>query len=259
MLDPLVRATMLAPSAHVRPYVRQFLIVETLAGRANTLLPDSSVIAGIRFRGECSHDGQSALRAVVTGLRDKPRRLTHPAGSATMLAMLTPHGAAALMRDPLEDLFNTTRPLDTLVRSSLLDVVEEQLAGVREHGERVRVFETFLLENLKERQADPLVRMAVSCIRESRGRLRIEDLAHRAGLSQSTLERRFRREVGASPKKFASIVRLRHVVRLRQQGVSLTEIAHAAGYADQPHFIKDFKRMAGQSPEAFFRLESAGC
>ena len=73
------------------------------------------------------------------------------------------------------------------------------------------------------------------------------------GLSQSALERRFRREVGASPKKFAALVRLRHVVRLRRAGVSLTDIAHAAGYADQPHFIKDFKRFTGQAPESFFR------
>jgi AraC-like DNA-binding protein len=79
------------------------------------------------------------------------------------------------------------------------------------------------------------------------------------GLSQSALERRFRREVGASPKKCAALVRLRHVVRLRRAGVSLTDIAHAAGYADQPHFIKDFKRFTGQAPESFFATATAFC
>ena len=55
--------------------------------------------------------------------------------------------------------------------------------------------------------------------------MRIDDLARRAGFSQSALERRFRREVGPSPKKFAGIVRLRNVVRLRRTGASFTEIA----------------------------------
>jgi AraC-like DNA-binding protein len=56
-----------------------------------------------------------------------------------------------------------------------------------------------------------------------------------------------------SPKKFASLVRLRHAVRLRAAGVDLTTVAHMAGYFDQSHFIKDFRRATGSSPEAFFR------
>ena len=259
MPDPQVETSVFVPSPSLRPYVRQFVLIENLADRANTLLPEAAIIAGIRFKGYCSRDAQSGLCAVVTGLRDKPRMLTHSRGSGTIVAMFTPGGAAAILREPPGELFNTTMPIEFQVRRSQLDVVEEQLAEAPNSADRVNIFEQFLRGQIRERRPDRIVAAAVSCIRESRGRMRIEDLARRAGLSQSALERRFRHEVGASPKKFAGIVRLRNVVRLRRTGVSFTEIAHAAGYADQSHFIKDFRRFAGQAPEPFFQSQTAFC
>lgn len=252
-------STSIAPAAPLRPFVRRFLIVENGASRTNTLLPDVGVIAGFRFQGECAHDGSKALRAVVTGLRDRPRTLTHSAGSATILAMFTPAGAAHFVREPLEELFNSTMPLDAEVRQSQLQILEEQLAGASGHLERAKALEHFLLSRMVERESDRIVTMAVACIRESQGRVRIDDLAQRAGLSQSALERRFRREVGTSPKKLATIVRLRNAVRLRMHGSTLTEAAYGAGYADQSHFIRDFRRFSGSAPDEFFQSETAYC
>ena len=87
------------------------------------------------------------------------------------------------------------------------------------------------------------------------GNRRIDDLTRYIGLSQSALERRFRRVVGVSPKRFASVLRLRRAVRLRAVGADLTAVAHAAGYFDQSHFIHDFRRATGSSPDAFFRQD----
>jgi AraC-like DNA-binding protein len=173
--------------------------------------------------------------------------------------MFTPTGATALLDVPVEDLFNATMPLDCQVRRSRLDLLEEQLALTPDHRRRVELLERFLLEQLNGQRPDLLVADAVARIRLQHGSLRIGSLARHSGLSQSALERRFRRAVGTSPKKFATLIRLRNVVRLRQAGASLTEIAHSAGYADQAHFIKDFKRFAGQAPESFFQSATAYC
>ena len=192
MPDPQVETSVFVPSPSLRPYVRQFVLIENLADRANTLLPEAAIIAGIRFKGHCSRDAQSGLCAVVTGLRDKPRMLTHSRGSGTIVAMFTPGGAAAILREPPGELFNTTMPIEFQVRRSQLYVVEEQLAEAPNSADRVSIFEQFLRGQIRERRPDRIVAAAVSCIRESRGRMRIEDLARRAGLSQSALERRFR-------------------------------------------------------------------
>ncbi len=252
-----IRLTSLMPSEKLRPFVRRFLVVENLAERANTLLPEAGMIAGFRFQGACSLDGKMALRSVVTGLRDTPRRLSHSRGSGTILAMFTPTGAGALLREPLENLFNLTMPMESEVPRSRLDLVEEQLAEAGDHSQRAKVLEMFLLDRLRNRPVDVLIAAIVARIRQAGGSLRIEELARGAGLSQSALERRFRKAVGTSPKKFANIVRMRYAVRLYATGASLTQAAYAAGYADQPHFNKDFKRFGGQAPELFFQSLSA--
>jgi AraC-like DNA-binding protein len=173
--------------------------------------------------------------------------------------MFTPTGAASFLREPVERLFNGTLAMEHEARRSQLDLIEEQLFEAEHDEARVGVVDQFLRERLRERAADPVVTDAVERIRRSGGSLRIDALARDARVSQSALERRFRRVVGTSPKKFAGLVRLRKVVRLRRAGANFTEIAHATGYADQPHFIKDFKRFTGCSPENFFRVTAAFC
>lgn len=259
MPETAFHATSIAPTPALRPFVRKFLVVENDADRTNTLLPDIGMVAGFRFQGECTHDGSKALRAVVTGLRDKPRTLTHSTGSATILAIFAPAGAAHFLREPLEELFNSTLPLDAEFRQSQLQLLEEQLAEADDHRARAHVLDQFLLSRMLRREADRTVAMAVACIRESWGRVRIDNLAQRAGISQSALERRFRRAVGTSPKRLASVVRLRNAVRLRMQGKTLTAAAYESGYSDQSHFIREFRRFSGSAPEEFFKSEAAYC
>lgn len=79
----------------------------------------------------------------------------------------------------------------------------------------------------------------------------MRELAQHIGLSQSALERRFRRTVGCSPKKFASVVRLRRAVELHSRGTNLTTVAQDAGYFDQSHFIRHFRDAVGVSPRAY--------
>jgi AraC-like DNA-binding protein len=254
-----MRVVSLAPTPALRPYIQRFLVVEYTAGLTNKLLPGTGLVAAFRFKGRCLLNGTNVPNALVTGLWDTARILTHFGSCANVLAIFTPTGATAILHEPVQNLFNGTMPLEIEVRRSHLALVEEQLAESPHHALRVRVLERFLLEQLRPREPDPVVSAVAARIDSARGSLRIANLARFTGLSQSALERRFRREVGVSPKKFATLVRMRNVVRLRKAGARFTDVAYAAGYADQSHFIKDFKRFAGEAPESFFVSSSAFC
>jgi AraC-like DNA-binding protein len=44
---------------------------------------------------------------------------------------------------------------------------------------------------------------------------------------------------------------------LKTTGRDFAHVAHEAGYYDQSHFNKDFRRFTGQAPESFFgRIET---
>ncbi|WP_350340520.1 helix-turn-helix domain-containing protein [Paenibacillus hexagrammi] len=59
--------------------------------------------------------------------------------------------------------------------------------------------------------------------------------------------------MGIGPKKFANIVRFQHAIQLRKSGLDYFDIMAGCHFSDQAHFTHDFKRLAGCSPEQFFR------
>lgn len=248
-----------APRESLRPLVKRFLVVESNAAHHDVHLPDTGAVAAFRFRGACRlGDGTQAPRAAITGLWDTVRTHAHSRDHAVVIVSFTALGAAAWLRQPLDEFTNATTDLDAVLgRPAGLGSLHEQLAEAASHAERIRLVEDLLLAHAGEARSDPLVASAVAWIERTRVSLRVQELARRIGLSQSALERRFRRLVGASPRRFASLVRLRNVLRLREAGADWTTIAHAAGYCDQSHFIKDFKRFTGQAPGSFFAQASA--
>lgn len=246
------------PCEALRPFVRRFLVIESTAARCDAHLPETGFVAAFCFRGDCRVDrGTVAPRAAINGLWDTLRTHDHSRDHAVVIVSFTATGAAALLRQPLEEFGNATADLDAVLgRRAGLDRLLDQLSGAASHAQRIRLVEDLLLAQAGDARPDPLVAAAVALIERTQATVRIEELTRRIGLSQSALERRFRRLVGASPKRFASLVRLQNVVRLRASGADLTTIAHAAGYSDQSHFIKDFKRFTGIAPGSFFARAS---
>jgi AraC-like DNA-binding protein len=244
----------------LQPFIKRFLVVEFPGGLRDSHLPDAGLVGVFPFKGECLVNGaMRTSRAAITGLWDTLRTHEHSRGNGIVLTLFTAAGAAAFVRAPLDEFFNATVEMDgVLDEPAELSRLQEQLAAAANHARRIRIVEAFLLAHLRRSSRagggapDPLVSAAVSLIENTRATMRVEELTRRVGLSQSALERRFRRIVGASPRQFASIVRLQHVARLRAAGNDFTSIAHAAGYCDQPHFNKDFKRFTGLAPEVFF-------
>lgn len=81
----------------------------------------------------------------------------------------------------------------------------------------------------------------------------IAALEARTGLSARSLQRLLDRFAGVSPKRMLVRARVTDAVSLLDRGDrrALTDIAHALGWYDQPHFIRDFRAITGQSPSAY--------
>ena len=259
MGEAILKHTVLQPSAALRPFVKRFESIHSFTERSHTLLPDTSLVACFRLGG-VALQGASALPAAgISGLQDRARTVTHLAGSHVLLTVFTEAGATAFLHEPLDQLLNQMTPIECLLRRSQLNEVQEQLIETGGLAGGTAVLERFLLSQLRTEAPDPMIEAAIKGIQKQHGTLRIEKLAPAMGLSLSALERRFRKNVGTSPRRFASIVRMRHVLRLRETGQNLTEIAYRAGYCDQSHFIKDFKNFTGSAPEVFFRHLDTFC
>lgn len=110
----------------------------------------------------------------------------------------------------------------------------------------------FLTGRLRPAAPDRLVAAALTAIDDARGAVRIADLVRRLGTSRDPFEKRFRRAVGSSPKRFASLVRARHAIAAHRPGVSLAALAAQTGYFDESHLSRELRAMTGLPPGRFF-------
>lgn len=79
--------------------------------------------------------------------------------------------------------------------------------------------------------------------------LTIGGIARAVGASESTVQRRFKAEFGVTVFAFIRERRFERACRaLQQDGASIAQAAHIAGYADAAHFSTAFKRTYGISP-----------
>ena len=149
--------------------------------------------------------------------------------------------------------FRQCFPLDHFVLTGQISSVIQQLKEANTDRVRIKVIESFLLINLTKKDGQELITITVEIIKKHACDIKIMVLAEQLYISQSQLEKRFRKIVGASPKKFASIVRLTNVLDSAPNCDSMTKLGLQAGYFDQAHFIKDFKSFTGITPERYFK------
>lgn len=103
--------------------------------------------------------------------------------------------------------------------------------------------------------ASPTVRRVVSLMEQNlQEALSVRELATRVGVSVRQLSRLFVTEVGEPPAAMYRRFRLAYGRWLLEQtSRSIAEIAAMAGFADGPHFGKEFRRAFGSNPSEFRR------
>lgn len=175
-----------------------------------------------------------------------------PGDLRTFSARLQPAGAVQLLGIKPADLVDTFAPIT--LPSGLL----ESLQAAESWQEMVGPVDAWLAQLARGKPGSDAVTRAANHLREARGIISVQDLADEAGLSLRQFQRRFQTLTGLNPKHYARICRIGQAVHRKElePGASWTELALECGYADQSHFIRDFKALTGALPRDFLRGQS---
>ena len=128
------------------------------------------------------------------------------------------------------------------------DVALSALWGGGPHGEPLDPVALQRLVAGRNGAPDPQVDAAVAHLRRSPG-TDVRALADAVALSDRQLRRRFHDAVGYGPKRLARVLRLQALLAAarRRPQAGGSELAFAAGYADQPHMAREVRALAGVS------------
>lgn len=84
---------------------------------------------------------------------------------------------------------------------------------------------------------------------------RLDQLEHVSGCDRWQLSRDFRALFGTSPYRYLQHRRIDLAKQLLREGATLAAAAHSAGFADQSHFGRTFRKTVGLTPKAWLRSE----
>ncbi len=223
-------------------------------GHTSHVLPSAGVVLGLQLSGRVlGPDGPLSCLG-VTGVPDATRRYSYDGPTETFLVRFQPQGAACL-GVPAHLLSGQSLSLDGLWEAparagaaALMDALLSTLDTFR----RVALLEDFLVSlpfRRDMRVERALQRLSLPATADNGGL--VAGTAHEVRLSQRQLERLFLERVGISPKRYAQLRRFERAVRLVRSHGPLAQVAIEAGYADQAHFIRDFRRLTGTTPRRF--------
>jgi AraC-like DNA-binding protein len=249
-------------TATPRPELRDF--IRTYAQREITADEPGSIQANIAVLEQVlAFEVRDRMHLEYPGHLDRPcprinlwGSLTCPFGQHRLdghiigfAVFLRPHASWQLFRIPPAILANGHYDGEEVLGHPFQDLWHI-LAEAQSFAERVKRVEDYLLPFAMRAGAPTAIMRSADRLFACHGSVRIERLAQLTGLGVRQYERRFREELGCSPKLYARITRFQSAIdaKRRSQRRSWLQIAHQFGYFDQMHMVRDFQDLAGCAP-----------
>ncbi|MBC7922372.1 MAG: helix-turn-helix transcriptional regulator [Ferruginibacter sp.] len=257
-----------APSAILRPYVKQYFFFQSNLERAfeDIVFPsgDMEVIFNL---GDDTWETFGENRFRKTPPVELWGQITRPlairlAGQQTLLGIkFFTHSAAYFFDEGLNEFNNRVYDLHEVLGHSV-KILHSRLLEARETKARITLIEQFLLKRLLRRNKKTTTIDRVGSMlnsienTETKHPVSVEHslglVASQHGITPRYLHKLVQQHTGLSPREFKKIRRFQSSLRLiAAHKQPLTTIAHECGYFDQSHFIRDFKSFTGLTPSAY--------
>jgi methylphosphotriester-DNA--protein-cysteine methyltransferase len=252
-----VKMTLVRPAGRLASYVRCFQVLSTAPSVRASVLDfgggDVSVplCFGDPLRVEDWNHAEVPSAAVV-GPRRSAVWLEFNGGVDQVNVSFFPGAAGCFVGLSMPELVDAmARPDDVWPRQFQQAVAE--LAPLSAEQRVARLAQLLLSRLEPRRELPPQIREAVRLIRQMRGQVRVEWLAHEVNLSISQLERDFKDRIGLTPKLVARQTRIAAVAgdAMRDRPPAWARLSANHGYADQAHLARDFRDLTGLTPSEF--------
>lgn len=251
-----------APSPRVQHIIKQYLLFHWEFDTGQPTLvkpfpvrPQQSMV--FYLKGGCkAYEFETGLykklpKINVNGSQTKRFDL-HVEASQYMLSIeFQPNGLFKFLRMPLSEAFLDGWIDAEALLSPEIGCVYEKMVNAPTYQQVIDTIDDYIWQRIFKKSIlmEPFDQVGQLMFQHP-NKYSIEVLADAACLSISQFQRRFKQQMGISPKYFVRVNRFYKAYMLRTQNPSLDwlSIALQTGYNDYQHLVKDFKQFAGTTP-----------
>ena len=247
------------PSIHLSGIVKHYLLLESEKDFNLSYRLFSDGNPGIVFHlkdtvMQSVGNAESLPRSFIYGQISQFKDVLSSGKLGMLVVVLQPYGIYSLLGMNAAELNNCIIDLADIFNVEAA-VLEDQIINAKSVSNKIAIIEGFFLKEINgKNQPDYLFQEALHTIQNSRGSTSIEDLLKKVPVTERQLERKFKKYIGTSPKKYADIIRFQHFLKLLQQqaqGTKISDIVYETGYYDQSHLNGFFKKITGITPNQY--------
>ncbi len=210
----------------------------------------------------CMDGGEYLLEDVYfSGLQDHYREAhLKMTGKIKMLGIcFLPEGLYPFLKIPLNEFRNRLFGADE-IGFAPAKKISQLLREAPGNAARLEILEKELLSLLNEKNLIPQnFQRVFHILKHNNNSQRITEFCEQQNINIRQLERLYNKYIGVSAKTYGTLNRFQNCVNQVLFGnySKLSDIAFTNGYFDQMHFIKEFKRFAGKTPNRFVKKEDS--
>lgn len=191
----------------------------------------------------------------VSGQVNFPAHIASDGNTEMVVAVFYPHTIGLFIETPPSAFYNQEiSGYD--IENKQLNQLADQIFDCTDSELAIQLMEQWLTARIKPSLNIKRIGATFSTILFNPS-IQVCRLAEIACLGKKQFERVFRECVGMNPKEYGRIVRFQRALRMMQLGSSdYADIAYANGYADQSHFIREFRQFSSLTPKQLVEYQT---
>ncbi|MBQ4835074.1 AraC family transcriptional regulator [Pseudoalteromonas luteoviolacea] len=248
--------TIIPPPPSLAPYVLNFWHSYSQNLGTQTLHSDGCISILFVIIGNSAIDNTTLSNSgYLVGPHTKSLRWYFSSQCQYLLGVrLTPLGARNFTKIPLNELKNQCIELQDAV-PACKHVIHDLIGQSSPINDKIRVLLQWLETQLQSGThylPDAFLKVNKH-INLSPRSIKLSELYDTLNINSRRVERAFSQTMGISAKEFATLIEVSRARDLIKANPStpLTEIAHQLEYADQSHFIRQFKKVMNITPKQY--------
>lgn len=252
-----------SPSEELSPYIKHYLFLDNAATDIQKLRLFSDGNTGVVFSFKSkliseisnyevkNYLPNSFLYGQLNGFKD----IYSNDEIALIIVVFQPNGIHQLLGIPANEFLDAIVSIDAVFGKNG-EILQDKLSEQSNNQTRIELLNQFFRNQIskKSQTNQVIINSSLDFIISNKGHFSVTQLVKYTGYTERHLERKFKESIGLNPKKFGNVVRLHHFLKLLKDkpvDANFTSICYDAGFSDQSHLIKDFRKHTGISPTEY--------